>query len=413
MQKTGALVVDSKPSGANVWLNNKKLADTTPLRANNILPDDYQITVNKEGFYPWIKKLPIKTQETTFTEDITLFRASQPQKAVDLTINLIEFSPDRQYAAFTTTEFEQDFLYLFNLSSQKLKLLFNNKRKFIDPKIIWSPDNSKILFQNNGNTLVITTLGLKNIIDISILAQNLKLSDWRFDANDPNRLFALGARGIYQINAQSNEAQNIFSPAKYEILIDYYFSGNTLFIIKQFAGGNTILVKYDSFNSQAPSEFYKTLTLNSANSRFNNIYDNKLAIADRASNNFYLFNMDLDRLLFYKANVARVDYHQKKNYLLLQTGQELSYLDLSMDKIAEKNITRYSQGVDFAEWHKSPNYLAVQQNNKIHIIELDDRDSHFTITLPIDNIQQFSFDSKSNNIFFIKDNLLWQLELIK
>lgn len=411
VQKTGGLVLATDPSGADVKLNDDKLSGSTPIRQNNILPDEYQIAVSKDGYYPWTKKLAIKTQETTFAEDIVLFQKNEPQKATDYEMEWIDFSPDRQYAVFNATEFGQGFLYLFNAASQQTKLLYSDNKPFSNPKILWSEDGMKILFQNRNKTLAIASLGLKNIADISGITQKYSFTDYRFSATDSNQLFALSKGAVYQIDLPGQKIKKIFSPAEYETALDYFVSGNFIFIVKQIADGNVILAKYDLAKAGAPVEFYKTLTLNNASGGFVNVFGSRLAISDALSNTFYLINFDLDKILFYKAGVAGVDYHRKKKYLLLQTSQELSYIDLSQADIAEKNITRFSQGLQNAKWHKSPNYLAALQNNELRLIELDDRDGHFVIAFPAQNITAFSFDADSDNLYYLQDKQLWQLEL--
>ncbi|MFH0779423.1 MAG: PEGA domain-containing protein, partial [Parcubacteria group bacterium] len=417
VQKTGALVISTAPSGAEVTLNNEPLASATPIRENNILPDEYRVVVSKDGYYPWEKKLAIKTQETTFAEDIVLFRKGEPQKAIDYEMEWIDFSPDRQYAAFSAAGFGQGFLYLFNAASQKTKLLYSDKKPFSNPKILWSADGMKILFQNGNKTLAIATLGLKNIADISEIAKKYSLTDFRFGEADSNQLFAIGLAApagkgaVYRIDLPGPEISRIFLPEKYETALDYFINGNTLFIIKQIRDGNVILAKYDMSKTNGSAEFYKTLALNNASSAFVGVYGNKLAISDAANSNFYLINFDLDKILFNKSNVASVDFHRKKNYLLLQTNQELSYLNLSDSDLNEKNITRFSQGVLSAKWHKSPNYLAALQNNELRIIELDDRDGHFVIAFPAQNITAFSFDADSSNLYYLQDKQLWQLKM--
>jgi len=51
LEKTGALIIKSEPTGAKIFLNEEEMPDKTPARISNILPDDYLITVSKQGYY--------------------------------------------------------------------------------------------------------------------------------------------------------------------------------------------------------------------------------------------------------------------------------------------------------------------------------------------------------------------------
>jgi len=95
----------------------------------------------------------------------------------------------------------------------------------------------------------------------------------------------------------------------------------------------------------------------------------------------------------------------------MQTHQDLSSLDLNEAVANERNITRYSSNLTDAKWHKSTNYAIDLQNQTINIIELDDRDSHFILSLPYQNITNFSIDKDSETIYFIQNELLYSLEI--
>jgi hypothetical protein len=51
--KTGIIYVNSRPSGAVVFINGRKCADQTPARIEELKPASYRIGVRKDGFYPW------------------------------------------------------------------------------------------------------------------------------------------------------------------------------------------------------------------------------------------------------------------------------------------------------------------------------------------------------------------------
>ena len=87
--KTGMIAVDTVPSGAIVYLNDKPQANfslnpfkkeylTTAVKVKNVLPGEYDLRLERAGYWPFQKKINVYSGQTTFAEDINLFRNSAP-----------------------------------------------------------------------------------------------------------------------------------------------------------------------------------------------------------------------------------------------------------------------------------------------------------------------------------------------
>ena len=72
IQKTGILIIDSSPKNANIYINGKsrqfifknlfkKDTDmiTTPAKIKNLSAGEYIIKLEKDGYWPWEKRLRI------------------------------------------------------------------------------------------------------------------------------------------------------------------------------------------------------------------------------------------------------------------------------------------------------------------------------------------------------------------
>lgn len=77
--KTGALSIESIPDGANILLNGKPYKDRTSALITNIIPGNYQITLERGGYYTWQKTLAVESEKTTFAHNIPLFKKTIPQ----------------------------------------------------------------------------------------------------------------------------------------------------------------------------------------------------------------------------------------------------------------------------------------------------------------------------------------------
>lgn len=410
VQKTGALIIKTEPHGAGVSLNEQLMSSATPLRLNNILPDEYTVTVQKEDYYPWVKKLLIKPQESTFAEDIILFLRAEPKKIIDQNIVWLNFSPAHKYALYLTDEKNNQNLYVLNLNNSKTKPIPLATKLDSNLQTIWSNDASNAIVADKGWTYIITTYFSPQITDISSRVAKEHLTNFKWAENNSNILFAQSDNQIHQINLITNTSEPIFKLAGAESLIDYLVTGEEIFIIEKLAA-KTIITKYPLGLDKQP-ELNQSIELKNEHFRLAAHYQNLLGLTTDDTGSLYLINLSLDKIAFYKDGVRGLDLDSANHYLLIETEQELSYIDLTQSELREENITRYSQGLRSAFWHsESENYVFSLHEGKVEIIELDNRDHRFTISLPIDNATTLNSDNNSEKLFFLKDQSLYELNI--
>jgi len=409
VQRTGTLIVKTIPKDATVLLNDAPFSSTTPIRENNILPDEYNINIVKDGYYPWTKKLSIRPQETTFIEDIILFPKLPSEKINDNKINFLSFSPGGSYALFTTKDFNQDFLYLLNLNNFRQKLIFNNDKSWSKISALWSKDDSKALINIDGNYLVATTIFPQQKINLSDqISPKLPTPDiFKWDETDSNTLYSLNDNTISIIDLLSLTSERIFTATKDEKISDFLVRGNELYLLENI-NGTPLLTK------QLLSGTAKTaaIGLKSANYYFHGFFNGYLAFGETNHETLFLANSDLDKIVFSKENVQTIEPSDKDNYLLVTTNQEISFIKLDEAELTERNVTRYGDGLTETHWtHSTTNYLFALQNTKITILELDERDKRFTLELPEHNVKTFTVNANDEALIFLRDDYLYQLPI--
>jgi len=409
LEKAGALVIKSEPSGARILLNNEDLKKSTPVRLNNIIPDEYLVSLEKENYYTWTKNLEVKTQETTFAEDIVLFRESAPELLTEHNVDWIDFSPGNKFAVYSVSDFSQDYLYLLNLDNKKSRLLFNDNNLFHNPEISWSKDDTWILFKTNEFAAAISTFLPKQFKNIETKNFNLAPTNFKWNQTEFNALYFQVGNKIYQQDILLDKAAVIYSPSADEKVQDYIVYDNAIYIIKQL--NQKVLLTKQPMNQENPIAVNKTIELKNSFYYFDNVLNEKLALRDQQNNYYYLVAFELDKIVFNKNQVQNASLFSKDNLLLLQTDQELSFVNLNDETLRENTITRYSEGLVDAKWHTSSNYALTLHEGKISIIELDNRDGHFFITLPMDNISKFNLDQDAKALIIFKENQLWSVSL--
>ena len=406
LQRTGALVLETAPTGAEVFLNGEKAKSKTPARLNNVLPGDYDIQITKPEHYPWKKKLTVKTQETTFAEDIILFYQAEPQSINGNNIKFWSFSPDNNFLALIVNEFNQEHVYLYNLKNNKKKLVHVSQTPNIKHAIDWSPFGSYFLLTTDNSITTLSTSAPWQNIPTQTIAKN-----FQWDTDDYNILYHQTGSNLYQTNYLTQATTKIFTLPTQATLLDYFISNNEVFTIEKL---NTkyFLTKYP-LNAGTKMDLRKIIELNSPNYNIVYIFQDKLVLIEETDQTVYLANRSLDKIAFHKAGIISYDFLGTKGLLLLQTSQELSYLDINQGNLEEVTITRYSKGLQKAKWHSLGNYVFMLKDEKVEIIELDDRNGNQTINLPIDQVQDLAINSNQQFLYYIANNQLWSLALEK
>jgi hypothetical protein len=70
--QTGTLYVSTVPKGANVYLNGRRYALTTPAAIHGLLPGEYRVTVGRKGNRSWSRPVSIAAGEAVRIVDILL-----------------------------------------------------------------------------------------------------------------------------------------------------------------------------------------------------------------------------------------------------------------------------------------------------------------------------------------------------
>jgi hypothetical protein len=83
--KTGAISIKTFPKGINVYLDGTKIKDTTPCTIRELLPKEYTITLEREGFYPYEMKVEVKPSQI---QDIDIFIVPRMVDITKLNIDL-------------------------------------------------------------------------------------------------------------------------------------------------------------------------------------------------------------------------------------------------------------------------------------------------------------------------------------
>lgn len=165
VKPSGLLVIKSNPEGAQIFVNQEqKGATNTNL---SLEPGTYDITVKKEGYTAWQKRITIKKEEVTDI-DAHLFRIAPSLSAITLNTAINpSASPDGTKIAFvvpaTIDNIKEEKEGLWILDNINLPLGFSrDPRRITDGDLkeaswIWSPNGREILLTIGKSKFLLDT----------------------------------------------------------------------------------------------------------------------------------------------------------------------------------------------------------------------------------------------------------------
>lgn len=108
LERTGILILRSTPADARILLDGVLQDERTPARLSQLLPREYRVTLEREGYRPWSKLLSVESQRSTFAEDVVLFPDQLPVRVADAAARTLSVGSDGTLAyddtAGATTE---------------------------------------------------------------------------------------------------------------------------------------------------------------------------------------------------------------------------------------------------------------------------------------------------------------------
>ncbi|MBI2625221.1 MAG: hypothetical protein HYW70_02730 [Candidatus Nealsonbacteria bacterium] len=138
--QTGAFYFKTRPDNAEVFVSGKPKKKTSFLFGNalieNLLPKNYEIEIQKEGYFPWKKNLPIKEKMVTEIKNIVLFPENPEFSLLDENGKEFWFSLlEKEKSNNGTTK---------KIKDAKTKDILDEAKGFM-----FSPDNKKVAYFND------------------------------------------------------------------------------------------------------------------------------------------------------------------------------------------------------------------------------------------------------------------------
>lgn len=151
IEKTGLLAVKTEPSKADIYLNGKKQSAQTPANIKYLLPDNYNLKVEKDGCVPFEKQVVIKSGLATFEDGVLLFKQNSPVLITPENVKKIAVSNDKNAAAFIQNNGKKLQINILDFSNDAIKTIYQISSPDFKPEINWSPSDDKLFIYDPSN----------------------------------------------------------------------------------------------------------------------------------------------------------------------------------------------------------------------------------------------------------------------
>lgn len=219
---TGVLSIKSQPAGADIYIDGKKKRKTTPAVIQNTLPGEHTIRLTRDGYTEWEKNLPIKSRETTFVDNATLFLTRPPRLIRNIDTQEYAFEPNNEQLAYLKTEADWIELWIMQIPNKKETLLARLPRsENASYTVNWSANGvylSLTTKTRDGTEVTIVERETGETLQVDDLVANSTNFTW--DAKRDTRFYVDTSEGLATGDITSQEARLLPSGTIAAVTID-------------------------------------------------------------------------------------------------------------------------------------------------------------------------------------------------
>jgi len=383
IQKTGTLAVNSNPSGAKISLINqynnffseeeiiKNKNIFTPYKIKSLLPGDYLLSFELDGYWSWQQKVSVYSEQTTYIEDVVLFKKSSPIIFFNSEVQNINIDSYGKSIALQKTN------QVVNLSNSQEIILSDNTYNvsFLGDKKILVNGNS-IFDYSREKYLSVDNLDLGNskkikIIDGNLYYLNNGLHSYNFFTKKEE--YVLNDKRLIEYDLYNNGYCYIFSDVDNYVLKAYsYWQKEPILVTTLPSNG-----EYEILSSFAPTNFIYVYDHN-----FKTLYI--INLASKFSSYWAVLN-----------NVENINFIDNGNFVYSSGFEIYSYNSILAEEFL---IGRFNSIISGLVWHPK-NYLIYSTENDIVILDL--KHNNYSIKLvTLDKVGNLVLDKLGSVLYF-------------
>lgn len=411
--RTGAIYLKSQPKGARIFIDSK-LTDKTPANINGLFPKEYQVLIEKEGYYSWQKKIKVYSSLVSEAPHILLIPQELSLNQLFQQVKDFIISPNKKRLAYISqiSEFSQSpggGIWVVNLNdNSQTQLALDKDLEYQDWQ--WSSNNQKLLLKakiaGQDNWLAVDIEKPLETVNLTKLL-GLRIEQLNWHPTDNKKIFYLQNNNLFQVNYLEETSPEIIL----EDVLSYMTIEQGIYFIQK---PNNILYRFDLLSGNKQQLTLTPLPLDKNYQIFVSSDGGKVVVLSSTGQLYFLQNKKLEPLA---DNIIGLQFSQNKKKLLAYSEHEILVIWLENDtfyqtkkEIGQKDlITRYSEKIEKACWYKGDQHIIFNLSNQIKITELDGRDQRNTFDIN----QGKKISCQDKNLYFINQSNLYQTKIVQ
>ena len=359
-QKTGMLLVKTRPKEATILLNGKNPRAIrkqipprgeldpvqSPAKIRRISPGSYNLKLRKEGYHDWQREVEVYPGQITSLIDIRLIKDEIPLKIFEVEINKDTLSPSRRYAL------NRDGDKIIDISKENTILLPGDIATS-SPK--WSPDEKKILL----GTKIFSLSQEKTISELPIPKENIE-AEW---GKNSKHIYYRPDKTLMEMKVETRDTRKIITSegTTTDLLVK-----NDLIYIMIGRENNSELHVYSPKQKKTIKKI--DFPLSSAYHMADTPDRGKLTVYDKNYNTLYIIS-PLNPISPLRETVNNVKFFQWNNKKEIIYGNNFEIWKLDVDHHNRTLLTRRSEKINGVIPHPETRKIIYYTDNKINIIE--------------------------------------------
>lgn len=383
-QRTGMILIDSTPSGADIYLDGVKqrrsfLLDAarsdivTPTKIKNLPPGEYDLRLEKDGYWPLEKKIKIEAGKSTFAENFVFFKRSLPMSLIMCAPQEASFSPDKNSLILPSSG------TILNLKTENKIQIGSSSGAYIQ----WSQDGSQVLA---GKELLQTDSG-QSYYNLGQLGENANNFYW--DENN-RRIYYQAGSSINCLTTGNGEIKTVLSGNDYQTYAAY---GDYIYTVE--IKDNSYFLRVYNYSS---SLLLSSFPLPPGKYRFQSSRGH-LNLYEKEQQSLYLINdKQPQQALGKKISGVKGWLWLNSDTLVWYKEFEIYYLNLNNGR--QDLLVRVSQAISGIAWSLRKNYLIYADSGRLYILDLKQDPRQPLLLLKADDISDLSLDDKNQVLYF-------------
>ena len=355
--KTGSIYINTNPTKADIYIDNKKIDQRTPAIINHVIPGRHTITLEKKGYKTWETNIDVPPEITTFLNYELIYEDIELSKTSELSNQALILSNNKRYILYIKHENNLNNVYVYDIASQEQFKIYSTISNI--GRIEWAPDDKRVLLEDS-KFLVINL----NIIELPVInnaIQSYKLinlntlipdiADIIWNQSADNILVITNDKQLYKVDINSEEITkiNINDFGRIGLFInDKIIYINNQNILREYNISSDLTNEYIDYNNIKNIKYY----------------DDYIVLLNN-QDMFIIFRKDLKSEPI-KLSGDRIEFN--KNRVITFNNSEINIYDLREGVL--NNTLRYGKKIIDLDFYNN-NYIVLILEDEIKLINID------------------------------------------